>query len=39
MADELMDLALEDSAGQSKPLRDWIKESPFTVLVTYRGDW
>ena len=39
MNDEMLNLSLTSSIGDAKTLRDWIRESPFTALVVYRGDW
>ncbi len=39
MKEKALNLSLTDSEGHAKPLRDWIQESPFTGLLTYRGDW
>lgn len=39
MNDEMLNLGLTDSGGQEKPLQEWLRDSPFTGLLTYRGDW
>jgi hypothetical protein len=39
MRKELSEIELLDTENQTKTLSDYIKDTDYTLVLSYRGDW